>query len=84
MPITLKLLTQKQQAQIDNSFVYHAPFGDQPERYGLLRSKAKELAELICQLTPESREQSLALTQLQLANMLANAAIACNEVKPVA
>lgn len=64
---------------LDNIFVYHAPHGDQQERYVALREKAKELAVLIQASTPESREQSVALTNVQQAVMWANAAIAINE-----
>jgi hypothetical protein len=65
--------------QIENTFTYHAPFGTQLDRYQALREKAKELALLIIDSTPPSREQSMAISQLQLCTMLANAAIACNE-----
>jgi hypothetical protein len=46
------------------------------ELYQALRAKAKELAELIVASTPESREQSLALTELEAAIFWANSAIA--------
>ena len=65
--------------RIENNFVYHEPKADQPDRYVRLRAKAKELAYLIEELTPQSREQSLALTKLEEASMWANAAIARNE-----
>ena len=65
--------------QIENAFTYHAPKDDQPERYVAIRNKAKELALLIADLTPASREQSVALTELETAVMWANAAIARNE-----
>lgn len=65
--------------EVANRFTYHPPTSDQIPRYNALREKAKEMALLIVELTPPSREQSAALTQLQLAVMLANAAIACNE-----
>ncbi len=65
--------------RIERDFTYHAPKDDQVERYGQLRDKAKELALLIVELTPSSREQSLALTYLEQASMMANAAIARNE-----
>lgn len=65
--------------QIDRSFTYHKPSGDQPERYVALRFQARQLAMTIAELTPESREQSLALTKLEEAVMFANAAIARNE-----
>lgn len=66
-------------AQIEQAFTYHPPKGDQAERYVKLRSKAHELAFEIQALCPESREKSLALTNLQQATMWANASIAINE-----
>jgi hypothetical protein len=65
--------------QIDRAFRYHAPKQDQPERYTRIRHEALCLAETIVTLTPESREQSIALTKLEEAVMFANAAIARNE-----
>lgn len=64
---------------LDNIFTYHAPLGDQAERYTRLREAAKEFAKLIVELTPESAEQTLAIRDVQRATMLANAAIAINE-----
>lgn len=66
-------------ARLENDYIYHAPKDGQPERYQAIREKTKELALLIVQLTPPSREQSLALTHVEEASMLANAAIARNE-----
>lgn len=68
----------------NKTFTHHAPFGNQATRYGQLREKAKELAELIQAVTPASREQSVALTKVQEASMWANAAIAINEDNPEA
>ncbi len=65
--------------RIENDFTYHAPKDDQIRRYGIIRNKFKELAILIVNLTPVSREQSLALTNLEHSSMMANAAIARNE-----
>lgn len=67
------------QAYLDNMFTYHKPFADQTDRYEQLRAKAKEYAELIVKLTPDSREQQLALVDVQRSVMMANAAIAVNE-----
>ena len=67
---------------IEATFTYHPPFGTQAQRYGYLRAKAKELAYLIQEECPDSREKALALTNLQQTIMWANAAIAINE-KPV-
>jgi len=64
---------------IENNFRYHAPKPGQPEKYTAIREKAKELAYLIDELAPKSREQSLAYTKLEEAVMWANAAIARNE-----
>ncbi len=64
---------------IENIFMYHAPVKDQLTRYEDLRRTAKGLAVLIQTLCPESREKSLAITNLQQAIMWANASIAINE-----
>lgn len=64
---------------IDNIFTYHRPFGSQPGRYEGIRAAAKALAEYILDACPESREKSLALTNVQQAVMWANASIAINE-----
>jgi hypothetical protein len=65
--------------QIAKAFTYHPPKGDQPERYVAIREHALGLAQLISALTPESREQSLALTKLDEVVMFSNAAIARHE-----
>lgn len=65
--------------QIENNFKYHSPKDDQPERYPILRDAGKDLAYKIITLTPPSREQSLALTNLEQAIFWANAAVARNE-----
>lgn len=73
-----------QAEDLDNWFTYHPPGGNQPERYSRIREAVKEVASLIYNLCPGSRERSLAFTKLREASMWANAAIACNEeVVPV-
>ncbi len=67
------------QEQIENTFTYHKPFGDQTQRYEALRNLAKTMATLIQESCPESREKALALTNLQQSIMWANASIAINE-----
>ena len=62
-------------------FKYHAPHGDQASRYEHIRTIAKALGIFIGGNCPESRERSLALTNLQQAVMFANASIAINEAK---
>lgn len=66
-------------ADLEKNFMYHAPKSGQPERYGRIRDKAKELAYLITQECPPSRERSVALTELETSVFWANAAIARNE-----
>lgn len=62
--------------EIEIRFTYHAPKEDQPEKYTRIRDAAKSLAILIVSESPQSREQSLALTALEEAVMWATAAIA--------
>ncbi len=64
---------------MNNRFSYHPPHGTQTDRYIALRDKAHEFAKQVLQMTPQSREQSLALTKLEEAVMWANASIARNE-----
>lgn len=68
--------------QIENIFTYHSPIGNQPQRYQAIREVARQLAVVINDSCPESREKSLAITNLQQSVMFANASIAINE-KPV-
>jgi hypothetical protein len=60
-------------------FTYHPPKGDQPERYTKIRERAYGMACLIIDNCPDSRERSLALTNLEQVVMYANAAIARHE-----
>ena len=64
--------------KIENAFTYHAPKDGQPAMYQAIREKAKELAYLIDELVPDSREKSLAMTKLEECSMWANAGIARN------
>jgi hypothetical protein len=67
--------------EIENIFMYHRPVKEQQCRYEGIRFQAKILAHSLNELCPESREKSLALTNLQQAVMWANASIAINEVE---
>ena len=71
------------QEQIENIFSYHKPFGDQAERYEVIRYKARCFAELLNDAVPDSPEKALAFRKLQECVMFANAAIAINEKEPV-
>lgn len=61
---------------IQKAFTYHAPRQGQPEKYTALREKAKEMAHMIEELCPDSRERSLAFGKLEETIMWANASIA--------
>lgn len=64
---------------IERLFTYHPPKGNQPTRYERIRELAREFAHELVEMTPDSLQQRLALEFLQLATMMANASIACNE-----
>lgn len=72
-------MTATETAQLENTYMYHSPTGDQQERYVIIRAEAKELAQMLYGFCPSSRERSVALTKLQEAVMWANASIAINE-----
>ena len=61
---------------IENNFKYHTPIESQPEKYNKIREKAKELAYIIEEVCPNSREKALAMTKLEEASMWANTSIA--------
>lgn len=63
-----------ERAELENRFTYHPPKPDQVETYERIRAAGLELATLIVDLTPGSREQSLSITHIEDAVMWANAA----------
>lgn len=65
--------------RVRSDFTYHPSNEEQGERMKAIRDNCYQLAHLILNLTPASREQSLALTNLEQVSMWANAAIARNE-----
>ena len=65
--------------ELYDRFTYHPPKAGQPDKYERIREEALKMAILILELTPQSREQSLAFTKLEEAVMFANAAIARRE-----
>ena len=67
------------QEDIEHRFSLHSCNADQVERMTKIREGAKQYALLIAELTPVSREQSLALTHLEDVVYSANSAIARNE-----
>jgi len=62
---------------MENWFTYHSPKGDQTERYGELRSRARLFAQCIVDNTPDGPDQEAAVRKVREAVMTANQAIAC-------
>ena len=70
---------------LDNIYTYHKPSALQNMKYDMIRAYAKQLADAIETVCPDSRERSLAHTNLEQATMWANASIARNgDPEPVA
>ena len=67
-------------AEIEQRFgSYKKPTEKTATKFKLIQEKSMELAVLIDEHCPDSREKATALTQLQLAKMSANASIAIHE-----
>ena len=64
---------------IEKNFTYHKPDEDKAVRYTHIRNMARDLAYVIDNVCPESREKSLAFTKLEEMVMWANASIARND-----
>lgn len=62
--------------EIDELFTYHAPKGDQPQRYEVIRAAAKEFAKVLIANTQPSADQTHAIRQLRSCVMFANASVA--------
>lgn len=71
-------MSNPEAGRIENNFTYHPPKEGQPEKYQKIREKAKELAYLIQEECPFSREKSIAMTELENCVFWANASIARN------
>lgn len=67
---------------LENNFTYHPPKKGDPEVYIEIRDKAKELATLVLDRCPDSRELALSLTKIEEAVMWANAARARYKATP--
>ena len=77
-PVTVRYdLTAHQEERL-NHWHYHG-IVDDTKRFQQINDKTKELAEMIMRMTPPGRNQALALTDLEMVRMRANAAIAVDE-----
>jgi hypothetical protein len=63
------------QAEIYSRFGFHKPDADGVQKMTTVRKKVRELAMLIDELCPNTREKATALTQLGFVMMSANSAI---------
>lgn len=72
-------VSEEMQKRLENEQTYHAPTQDQVERITLIRDEILKLKLLLVELSPYSREQSLALTELDYAGLMCNAAIMRHE-----
>lgn len=62
--------------ELHTRFTHHPVKEGQVDIYLRIRQKARELAELILHVTPDSREQATALTKIEEACFWANAGVA--------
>jgi hypothetical protein len=67
-----------QQPDIDNWFTYHSPTPEQVATYSVIRSKAKELAEVFNASAPDCADKTAAMRDLRNTVMAMNLSIACN------
>ena len=61
---------------IKRNFEYHSPDETQTDKFQLIRLEMRVVARMLEQLCPESRELSLAMTNLEQCSFWANASIA--------
>ena len=62
--------------EIDDIFTYHAPHGNQQDRYQSIREGARIFAKILVTNTQASADQTAAIRYLRTAVMTANASIA--------
>lgn len=72
--------TKQMKEDLDKRFTYYSSKSNQSNRLSGLCLRGKSFSEYIVENTPESREQSLALTKLEEVVMWANSAIIRNEI----
>lgn len=65
---------------LEEVFTYHGPDSEQVIRYNAINKAAKAFARAVLENCPDSRERSVALTEIQSSRMFANASIALEKV----
>lgn len=66
--------------KIEEWFTYHTPTPDQIPKYAAVRSKARELADVIVANSPRCADQTAALRKLRECVMVVNQSIACRGI----
>ena len=61
------------------TYAYHKPSGSGIDKIARLRQAFSDLHDLVEELSPKSREQSVALTNLETTAMWAIKAVVCND-----
>lgn len=61
------------------TYAYHKPSAAGIDKIAKLREAFSQLDDLITELAPNSREKSVAITQLETAAMWAIKAVVCND-----
>lgn len=67
---------EERRQQIEQNFSYQEPTPEQAKLHKFLREEYKKMALLLLKYVPDSRERSIALTELEFSCMMTNAAIA--------
>jgi len=65
---------------LENIFKYHAPVGDDPQKYEAIRTAGKAFAQAILDNTPKCADQTAAIRKVREAVMTANASVALKGV----
>jgi len=69
-------MTKPTEVELRNRFYYHPPTSDTLPRFQMVNDACFLCAKILCEVVPEGRGLSLALTHLEDARMRANFGIA--------
>lgn len=81
MPQDPAVINAQDLAMVESSFKYHAPHGDQAQRYERIRTAAGDFAKLLIAQVPPCADRTAAIRKLRECVMTANAAIAIQEAQ---
>ena len=72
---------ESDEMMLERLFTYHPPKGDQNGRYDRISVAAQDFAQTILECAPSCEDRWIAINKVREARMMANAAIACNELQ---